>query len=166
MNTPSEKNIQEFVANRVIDYLEKSENEHSILRHILKDELLRCVLCKTLVVPVDKRDEQYKDIWICPCDFCFIDENYPTYSSIYLTDFRSRGLSEPICDTIYCKRCVKINGYNNLFCRYDMKERKYIDFNGNDFHDITLDRRRLVFSRGESRYINMCKKCVKENENN
>ena len=133
-------NIQEYVVKKVIEYIEKSETECSLLKHIFHDQYLKCVLCDKLVVPFDEKDIEHQDLWICPCEFCFIDEFYPTYLNTKHTNFRRRGCGEPACNSIYCYECVKQKGYNNLFYRCTKNGNQYIfDVNAPVFLGVFFD---------------------------
>ena len=159
------KNISECVVEKVIDYMEVSNNELKLLKHIFKHEYLRCKLCNVILVPVPKNQKKaYMDHWICSCDFCFITEYYPTYDNPYHY-FRSRGLGEHICDEIYCKGCIEKHGYAKFFTRYKFGKVKQNfptreDYNG-DFHE---PRDICVWERNISNYINICKQCDSEKD--
>lgn len=157
------KNIEEYVVCEVIKHLESSNNECAMLKYMFKHQYLNCVLCNKILVPVDHKDKKYENAWICPCDFCFIEDSYPAYDYAYHHTFRSRGLGEPICGFVYCKECVTKEGYNNLFCRYDLEKKEYdFEFTANNFHRPDIDRKLNTWKNEPSKYINMCKKCYKE----
>lgn len=146
------KNIQEFVAEKVIEHLEKTNVELNIYRHVFDDKLLNCKMCNSFVVPVDEDKKEYKNLWICPCEFCYIDDISDVYG--YGSPF-TRGLGAPYCDSIYCKSCVEKQGYNNLFVRFEIQDRRRFfriaNFNG-QFHD----------NFGKKTHYNMCIRCYKE----
>lgn len=160
------KNIEEYVVEKVIDYMESSHEDYVLLKHIFQDQYLRCKLCNTIVVPVpnDINDERYKNLWICPCDFCYIGENCDVYED---TRHRAprRALGDVPCDIVYCKGCVSKHGYNSLFIRYKFIDKEIV-LNA-DFHDTNEYKMRydvMDLLTRKMTYFNMCKKCGQEIE--
>ena len=161
-NATDVKNLKEYVVSKMIDYVENSDGECAILKHIFEGEYLHCRLCNLIMAPVNKRDRKYEHRWICPCDLCFIDDRNDVYDNTYNHYFRSKGLGEPYCDEMYCKGCVEKHGYQHFFSRYNLEKKEYEYYNG-DFHrPSSLDRKEISWTRKTGTYINMCKKCANE----
>jgi hypothetical protein len=72
---------------------------------------MKCKLCDSFVVPVDRDRKEFEELWISPCEFSYIDDLSDIYA--YGSPFK-RGLGAPYCESIYCKGCVEKHGYVKL----------------------------------------------------
>ena len=150
------RNIKEYVVDKIINYstqMQEELKELHILQHLIGEKVLRCDSCKQIVCPIDLKELKFQERWIAPCDFCYISEFDDLYAGEF-HDHLKRGLGDPPCATIYCRKCVLKTGYATLFSRYSrLTNTSDHNFEG-DFYN-RYDQHHSKVS------LNVCKKCVR-----